>query len=127
MVVSERRMTLEEFLALPERKPALEFEDGVVTQKVSPRARHSRTQVALARLIGDLLEPDKIAMVFTEVRVTFGRRSRVPDVVVYAWVSTITWKSSESIRENSPVDHDVDGPAVGPLWKTPALRLSLSR
>ena len=25
-------VTLEEFLALPERKPALEYDDGVVTQ-----------------------------------------------------------------------------------------------
>ena len=34
MALTEPRMTLEEFLALPEREPALEFEDGVVTQKV---------------------------------------------------------------------------------------------
>jgi Uma2 family endonuclease len=35
------RMTLEQFLALRERKSALEFEDGEVTQKVSPKGPHS--------------------------------------------------------------------------------------
>ena len=33
MAVKQEGLTLEEFLALPERKPALEFEDGVVTRQ----------------------------------------------------------------------------------------------
>ena len=36
MAIPEQRITLEEFLQLPEEKPALEFEDGMVTQKVPP-------------------------------------------------------------------------------------------
>ena len=36
--IEHRRMTLEEFLHLPERKPALEYDDGVITKKVSPKS-----------------------------------------------------------------------------------------
>ena len=32
MAIIEQRLTLEEFLGLPEEEPVLEFEDGVVTQ-----------------------------------------------------------------------------------------------
>jgi Uma2 family endonuclease len=44
MVVAQRLPTLEQFLCLPERKPALEYGDGVVTRKVSPKGRHSALQ-----------------------------------------------------------------------------------
>jgi hypothetical protein len=37
-------MTLVEFLALPEEEPALEFADGRVEQKVSPKGKHSGLQ-----------------------------------------------------------------------------------
>lgn len=37
MAVLNKRMTLDEFLALPEEEPALEYGEGVVTQKVSPK------------------------------------------------------------------------------------------
>ncbi|MCC7369737.1 MAG: hypothetical protein IT306_15005, partial [Chloroflexi bacterium] len=32
-----QHMSLQEFLALPEEKPALEFQDGVVTQKMAAK------------------------------------------------------------------------------------------
>ena len=63
MVVGTRRLTLEEFLRLPEREPALEFDDGVVTQKVSPKAKYSRLQGRLARLIEAIVEPPRVAVV----------------------------------------------------------------
>ncbi len=41
MIVARRRpIALAEFLALPEEEPALEYLDGVVTQKMSPKGRH---------------------------------------------------------------------------------------
>ena len=46
-----QRMTLEAFLRLPEEEPALEFADGMVTQKVSPKFHHSALQYALAALL----------------------------------------------------------------------------
>jgi Uma2 family endonuclease len=85
MAISERRMTLEEFLALPEVKPALELVAGRVSQKVSPQAIHGRLQLWLGSLFAGYGEPGKLAMAFTETRVTFAGDSLVPDVVVYRW------------------------------------------
>jgi len=83
MTISGQRLTLEEFLELPEEKPALEFVDGEITAKMSPNMRHSRLEVWLAmriELAGSGLDP---LLSFTEARVIFGGRSYVPDAVVY--------------------------------------------
>src|SRR6266571_4566347 len=85
MAISQRRMTLEEFLRLPEEKPALEFEHGVVTQKVSPKLPHGRLQLTLGRLFDNFAEPIRLAAAFTEPRITFGGNSVVPDLAVYRW------------------------------------------
>jgi Uma2 family endonuclease len=83
MAVARRGLTLEEFLALPEEKPALEYFDGVVTQKVAPKFHHSALQGGLFLLLHRLIELVRIGMVFTELRWTYGRHSPVPDVCVY--------------------------------------------
>ena len=44
MAIARQGLTLEEFLALPEEKPALEYHDGTVTQKVTPKPEHSGLQ-----------------------------------------------------------------------------------
>ena len=85
MVVAAQRLTLEEFLKRPEKKPALEFADGVVTQKVTPKTRHSRLQTKLAEWFNRYTEPRKLAIAFVELRTTFGGASLVPDVAVYRW------------------------------------------
>lgn len=85
MAISQRRMTLAEFLELPEEKPALEYEAGAVKQKVSPKAPHSRLQFWLARLFDSSDSPGKQAAAFPEARVTFGGQSLVPDLIVYCW------------------------------------------
>ena len=41
MAITKQRLTLTEFLALPEEEPPLEYFDGTVTQKVSARGEHS--------------------------------------------------------------------------------------
>jgi Uma2 family endonuclease len=79
MAITERKMTLEEFLQLPEEEPALEYDDGVVTQKVSPQGKHGRLQMQLGMRLALFSEPRKLAMVFTELRTTFGGASPVPD------------------------------------------------
>ena len=81
------RMSLDEFLALPEEKPALEYADGVVTQKVSPKMYHGRTQGWFAELVNVHGVPQRLAMAFTETRSTFGGRSYVPDVGIYRWTN----------------------------------------
>jgi len=85
VAITERRLTLAEFLALPEEEPALEYWDGRVTQKVPPDRTHARLQSKLAELIIRFAEPLQLAMAFTELRAVFDRGARVPDVSVYRW------------------------------------------
>jgi Uma2 family endonuclease len=79
-------LTLDEFLALPEEKPALEYFDGEVTQKVSPLARHARLLVKLGEFVNLFAEPRRLALVFTNIRSTFAGASRVADIGVYRWI-----------------------------------------
>ncbi len=99
MAVTQQPLTLEAFLKLPEREPALEFEDGDVTQKVSPKGPHGVLQAIVAELFNRSLRPRKLALAITELRTTFAGASRVPDVAVYRW---------ERIprRVNGKVDYD---------------------
>ena len=85
MVTSGKRLTLDEFLHLPEAEPALEFLDGVVSQKVSPKSYHGALQSELAHVINVFARPRKLARVFTQTRVTFAGASMVPDLIVFRW------------------------------------------
>ena len=78
-------ITLEEFLALPETKPAREYIDGKIIQKPMPKGKHSTIQGELTTTINSILKPQKIARAFPELRCTFGGRSTVPDVTVFTW------------------------------------------
>jgi ADP-ribose pyrophosphatase YjhB (NUDIX family)/Uma2 family endonuclease len=80
-----KRMTLEAFLELPPKQPALEFEDGEVRQNVSPMGEHGRLQAKFAELLNSFAEPRRLGMSFTETRTTFAGRSRVPNLCLYAW------------------------------------------
>lgn len=77
--------TLEEFLALPETKPASEFIAGSIEQKPMPQGQHSRLQLKLCNLVNDVAEAAQIAMALPELRCTFGDRSIVPDIAVFRW------------------------------------------
>jgi Uma2 family endonuclease len=85
MAVAPGRVSLEKFLQLPEEKPALEFAEGMVTRKVSPKGKHSRLQVELARRLDEAGRQGKRTLTFTELRTTFGGASHVPDIAVYRW------------------------------------------
>jgi Uma2 family endonuclease len=85
MAVMPKVLTLDEFLELPERKPALEFEDGEVTQKVSPKGKHSSIQTSLVVTLNRFAEPRKLARAFAELRASYSGVSRVPDVSLYRW------------------------------------------
>ncbi|HZG38346.1 MAG TPA: Uma2 family endonuclease [Nodosilinea sp.] len=78
-------ITLEEFLELPETKPASEFVDGQILQKPMPQGKHSVIQGEFVPFINTGLKPKRIARAFPELRCTFGGRSVVPDVAVMAW------------------------------------------
>jgi Uma2 family endonuclease len=116
MVIAESRLTLAEFLRLPEEKPALEYEDGEMTQKVSPKAEHSATQGGLAELVNAFARPRKLARAFVELRTTFGGSSVVPDVSIYRWdriertpegrlVNDVTTPPDIAIEVVSPSQH----------------------
>jgi Uma2 family endonuclease len=85
VAATEKGLTLEQFLRLPEKKPALEYDDGAVTQKVSPRFRHARLQGELTTLVNQFGGPRKLALALPELRTTYDRRSTVPDVAIYVW------------------------------------------
>ncbi len=78
-------LTLEEFLELPETKPASEYVNGQIIQKPMPQGKHSKLQGKLVTAINAVTEERKIALAFPELRCTFGGRSIVPDVAVFAW------------------------------------------
>jgi Uma2 family endonuclease len=77
--------TLEEFLKLPETKPASEYINGQITQKPMPQGKHSTIQTELSTTINVALKPKKLARGFSELRCTFEGRSIVPDVSVFGW------------------------------------------
>jgi Uma2 family endonuclease len=85
MAVTQQRLSLEEFLKLPEEKPALEFLHGAVTQKVSPKFRHVALQGELLQRINGFGRPRRLAYAAVELRATFAGASVVPDVAVYLW------------------------------------------
>jgi Uma2 family endonuclease len=78
-------LSLEEFLKLPETKPAREYIDGEIYQKPMPQGKHSTLQVELASHINHIGKAQKLAYAFTELRCTFGGKSIVPDIAVFEW------------------------------------------
>jgi Uma2 family endonuclease len=80
--LAEKKLTLDEFLKLPETKPASEYIDGQIIQKLMPQGKHSRIQGKLVNVINAIAEDQQIALAFPELRCTYGSKSIVPDVVV---------------------------------------------
>jgi len=77
-------VSLEDFLALPETKPAREFAGGKISQKPMPQGEHSAIQGDLTALI-NALRRESIARAFPELRCVFGDRAIVPDIAVFTW------------------------------------------
>jgi len=66
--VPTKQLTLEEFLALPETKPASEYIDGAVIQKPMPQGEHSTLQGDLVITLNGTLKPGKIDRAYPELR-----------------------------------------------------------
>ena len=81
-----RRFTLEDFLAIPEQQPALEYHaDGSTSQKAAGDTNHAALQAHLAHLLlnyADAVSPRR-GYVYTELRTNIGGASRLPDVAFY--------------------------------------------
>ncbi|BAZ02172.1 hypothetical protein NIES37_61830 [Tolypothrix tenuis PCC 7101] len=80
---ASKTLTLEEFLQLPETKPASEYIDGQIIPKPMPQGKHSTLQGELIPAINCVVKPQRIARAFPELRCTFGGRSTVPDIAVF--------------------------------------------
>lgn len=64
MATARKPVLLEEFLKLPEAEPALEFADGSIIRKVSPKGRHSSIQAAIVELVNHFARSRRIAFAF---------------------------------------------------------------
>jgi Uma2 family endonuclease len=78
-------LTLDEFLELPETKPASEYIDGQIIPKPMPQGKHSTIQAEFVPAINAIVKRQKIARAFPELRCTFGGRSTVPNLTVFTW------------------------------------------
>jgi Uma2 family endonuclease len=98
------KLSLEEFLQLPETKPASEYVDGKIYQKPMGQGKHSIIQTELSSTINQIGKSKKLALAFTELRCTFGGRSLVPDITVFEWSRIPTDENGEiaNIFESYP-------------------------
>src|SRR5262249_46354982 len=85
VAISRHELTLDEFLKLPDEKPALEYFDGEVTQKVAPQPQHSVLQAWLIQWLNPLLRSRRWGLVLPELRCVFGGVSFVPDLAILRW------------------------------------------
>ncbi|MEM9216053.1 MAG: Uma2 family endonuclease [Cyanobacteria bacterium P01_F01_bin.150] len=81
----KKAIALDDFLRLPETKPASEYVDGRIIQKPMPKGKHSRLQDKFVKVINTAVEPKRVACAFPELRCTFGGGSIVPDIAVFTW------------------------------------------
>ncbi|NJM58314.1 MAG: Uma2 family endonuclease [Synechococcales cyanobacterium RU_4_20] len=98
-------LSLDEFLKLPETKPASEFIDGRIYQKPMPQGKHSRLQTHFSSIINKIIEEARVRCAFTELRCTFGGRSIVPDITVFEW-SRIPINAAREIENVCPIYPD---------------------
>jgi Uma2 family endonuclease len=105
-VAKSSSITLEEFLKLPETKPANEYINGAIIQKSMPKARHSRLQSKLIAVINEISEERRIAYAFPELRCTFGGRSTVADITI------LRWEHIKFDEQGEPIDNVI----IAPDW-----------
>lgn len=120
MAVRARGLSLQEFLQLPEEKPALEYIGGVVRQKMSPKLKHGLLQYRLAEHINAVAATQGIALAVPEARTTFAGESHVPDVAVYRW-DHIPLDADGEIADESPEPPDLAIEILSPGQRVAAL------
>jgi Uma2 family endonuclease len=112
-----KSLTLEEFLQMPETKPASEFIAGEISQKPMPKGRHSCLQYEICNVINQVTKNDKIAYAFPELRCSFGNRSIVPDIAVFLW-SNIPFLADGEVPDNFRIPPDWMIEILSPQQKT---------
>lgn len=81
----QTQLSLDDFLKLPETKPAQEFINGNIIQKPMPQGKHSLIQIELSSFINNIVKKDKIAYALPEIRCIVGDRVIVPDIGIFQW------------------------------------------
>lgn len=81
----DKVLSLEDFLQLPETKPASEFINQRIVQKPMPQGEHSTLQSELVSAINAAGKPSQTAYAFPELRCIFGGAVIVPDTCVFRW------------------------------------------
>jgi Uma2 family endonuclease len=87
-------ISLKCFLRLPRAKPPLEYIGGNAVQKYGGTVSHGVVQMELAAALHEYAERHDLGRTYFPLRCTFGGRSLVPDVCVFA-------------RDRDPVEDDV--------------------
>ena len=107
-ILPQKRITLEEFIAMGEGPPYYEFEDGLLIPRhgekdpmVSPKTRHQRLQSRLVNSIDMYLMSNPIGEVVMEVDVYF------PDGKMY--IPDITFLAANGGARIDPADDKVHG------------------
>jgi Uma2 family endonuclease len=100
------RLTLDEFLKLPETQPASEYVDGQIIQKPALQGKQSIIQTELVETLNAQLKPLRIAQAFSKFRCTFAGRSIMPDISILRWTRIPRDQSSE-------IDHRFE---LAPDW-----------
>jgi Uma2 family endonuclease len=105
MATSTKRMTLEEFLALPETEPPSELIDGEVLQKTMPTLLHSLVSGLLYVMLVNYLRLTKEGIAAIELRHAQRDESRsyLPDIAV-----TLRGPRSREEIERGPVERVPD-------------------
>jgi len=98
-------LSIKEFLALPETKPASEYIDGQIYQKPMPQFQHSTFQAEIVTAINLISKPQKIAFAFPELRCNFGDVSIVPDIAVMRWENT-SFLPNKRVANEAPIAPD---------------------
>ncbi|NJR31861.1 MAG: Uma2 family endonuclease [Chamaesiphon sp. CSU_1_12] len=75
-------ITLEQFLALPETKPASEYIAGKIVSKPMPQGKHSLLQLELIFFINSILRKTGGCDRISRIKMYFWRAIDLPDVVV---------------------------------------------
>jgi len=87
------RMSLDDFLRLPEQQPPLEYDDGMVTPKMSPELDHNRIARTMCDEMQRIASERQIGLAEREVRFRGGRASYVPDVSYYR-TERLRWRGA---------------------------------
>jgi Uma2 family endonuclease len=103
-IASARKMTLEEYRALPEGPPHYEFENGELIPMTSPTRKHQNILAELLGIVRPFVRENKLGEVIMEIDVYLPDGSVViPDLV---------FVGSEQTRLFNPIDDKIHGSPI---------------